>query len=202
MPPPKSQNQRQLRKRYSSNGCSRRVAEERLPVDRLGVDAVACAAAHAVGVAVPGQVHLVDLAELPRPDDLAGLDEVRHAPLLRADLHDALVLVLGLDDRRALGQIVRQRLLDVDVLAGRAGVDGHRHVPVVGRADQHGVDVLAVEQLVVAPWWRRPAGRPACVPSARCASQTSQTAAIRTPGILASDCISCRQRPPVPMQPT
>ena len=30
----------------------------------------------------------------------------------------------------------------------------------------------------------------------------SQTAAIFTPGIVASDCISRRQRPPVPMQPT
>src|SRR5229473_3036924 len=30
----------------------------------------------------------------------------------------------------------------------------------------------------------------------------SQTAAMRTFGILASDCIKVRQRPPVPMQPT
>src|SRR5262249_38054172 len=39
-------------------------------------------------------------------------------------------------------------------------------------------------------------------PSARLASQTSQTAAIRTLGMPASECIRWRQRPPVPTQPT
>ena len=57
--------------------------------------------------------------------------------------------VLGVDDRLPLVQVVGQRLLDVDVLAGGAGVDGHRHVPVVGAADQDGVDVLAVEELAI-----------------------------------------------------
>ena len=46
-------------------------------------------------------------------------------------------------------QVVRQRLLDVDVLPRRAGVDGDRRVPVVGRGDQDGVEVLAVEQFLV-----------------------------------------------------
>ena len=38
-----------------------------------------------------------------------------------------------------------QGLLDVDVLAGGAGVDRDRHVPVVRRRDEHGVDVLTFE---------------------------------------------------------
>ncbi len=45
----------------------------------------------------------------------------------------------------ALAQHVRQGLLDVDVLAGGAGEDGHQRVPVVGRRDDHGVDVRAIE---------------------------------------------------------
>ena len=92
---------------------------------------------------------LEDLADPPALDQLARLLDMRHAPLLHADLDDLLVPILGLDDRRALGRVVRQRLLDVDVLAGVAGVDRHRHVPVVGAADQDGVDVLAVEELAI-----------------------------------------------------
>ena len=38
-----------------------------------------------------------------------------------------------------------ERLLDVDVLAGLAGHDGRQRVPVIGRADDDRVDVLAVE---------------------------------------------------------
>ena len=42
---------------------------------------------------------------------------------------------------------VRQRLLDVDVLARGAGQHRHERVPVVGRRDDDGVDVGPVEQL-------------------------------------------------------
>ena len=45
--------------------------------------------------------------------------------------------------------IMSERLFDVDVFAGVARVDGHRHVPVVGAGDQDGVDVFAVEQLAI-----------------------------------------------------
>ena len=40
-------------------------------------------------------------------------------------------------------------LLAVDVLAGAHGGDGDGHVPVVGRADDDGVDVFAVEDVAV-----------------------------------------------------
>ena len=69
-------------------------------------------------------------------------------PLLHSDLHDPLELVLRVQDGLALFRPVRQRLLDVDVLVGGQRVHGHRDVPVVGAADQHGVDVLAVEDFV------------------------------------------------------
>ena len=45
--------------------------------------------------------------------------------------------------------VVRARLLDVDVLACLAGPDGRQRVPVVRRRDRHDVDVLALEHLAV-----------------------------------------------------
>ena len=49
----------------------------------------------------------------------------------------------------ALGTHSDSGFSHVDVLAGLAGVDGLQGVPVVRRADDDGVDVLAVEQLAV-----------------------------------------------------
>ena len=85
---------------------------------------------------------------------------------------------------------MRQRLLDVDVLAGRAGVDRHRHVPVVGRGDQHGVDVLAGQQLVIVLGGDG-LGIGQLLPASRWLSQMSQTAVIRAPGTSASARINC-----------
>ncbi len=147
MPPPKSQNQRQLRKRYSSNGCSRRP-QKPLPVDRRGIDVV-LVADPSRAVAVPGEVYFVDLAQLAGTNDLEGLLELRHAPLLRPHLHHAGVAILGVDGGGGFGGVVRQRLFDVHVLAGRAGVDRDRHVLMVGRGNDHRVDVVAVEKCPV-----------------------------------------------------
>ena len=49
------------------------------------------------------------------------------------------------DHRLALGDVVADRLLDVDVLAGQNGVDRGQGMPVVGRGDDDRVEVLAVE---------------------------------------------------------
>ena len=51
-----------------------------------------------------------------------------------------------------LGQVDVQaddRLLDVDVLAGLDGIDGLPGVLVVGRGDDHGIDVRVFQQLAV-----------------------------------------------------
>ena len=92
MPLPKSQNQRQLRKLVIVEVLLRGVAEKVLPVELAWID-VLRAAANAVGVAVPGHVHLVDVADpAGLRSDLVRLGDVRHAPLLRADLHDLAML--------------------------------------------------------------------------------------------------------------
>ena len=86
---------------------------------------------------------------LPCLDDLVRLLELRHAPLLHADLHDPAMPVLRLDRRRTLGEVVRQRLLDVDVLARGARVDEDRHVPVVRSPDHDGVDIAPLEHIAI-----------------------------------------------------
>ena len=45
----------------------------------------------------------------------------------------------------ALAHVVRAGLFDVHVLAGLAGQNGRRRVPVVGRGDGHCVDGLVLE---------------------------------------------------------
>ena len=180
-------------------GACRGTASSRRSSDRCS----SSAAPNAVAVAVPGEVDLVNLAELARLDDLRTPSAM--CGMLRCCVPTCTMRLWSFwASMTALpfGQIVRQRLLDVDILARRARVDRHRHVPVVGRADEHRVDVLAIQQRPVV--FRRERLRLGQLlrPSSKWKSQMSQTAAIFTPGIVASDCISLRQRPPVPMQPT
>ena len=81
--------------------------------------------AHADGadvLEVPG-LHPEDLAELSRADDLDGLLEMGRRPLLGAHGHDLVGLAGRLDHGLAFGDVVRDRLLDVDVFAGQHGVD-------------------------------------------------------------------------------
>src|SRR5262249_49362320 len=60
------------------------------------------------------------------------------AAALGAVLDDAIVLAGDLDGDPPLVDVVAARLLDVDVLTGLAGPDGHQGVPVVGRSDGDG----------------------------------------------------------------
>src|SRR5262249_24857312 len=109
-------------------------AQEHRPIERGGIDAEGALGA-ALGVAIPTEADLANLAERACADELASFDELGHAALLSAYLHDALLLVLSLDDGDPLAEIVRQRLFDIDVLARLAGGDRERNVPVIGRAD-------------------------------------------------------------------
>src|SRR5262249_46351657 len=95
-----------------------------------------------------GDQQLAVLARL-HGRDLAG--PAGAAALLRAVLHDALVLPGRLDAAAAFDHVVAQRLLDVDVLAGLAGPDGHQRMPVVRRGDGEGVQLLVVEGLPDVP---------------------------------------------------
>ena len=62
-----------------------------------------------------------------------------------ANLDDPIVLAGRLDHRPAFDDRHRERLLDIDILARLAGGDHLDRVPVVGRCDHDGVDILAIE---------------------------------------------------------
>ena len=144
------------------NGTLGRGAEPAIVVD-VGRGLAVGILAHpdrADVLVVPG-LHPEDLAELARADDLDGLLEMRRRALLGADGHDLVGLAGRADHRLALGDVVRDRLLDIDVLAGQHGLDRGQGVPVVGRGDDDAVDVFAVEHGAVVA--RRVA---ACFPSA------------------------------------
>jgi len=123
--------------------------KEVLPGHLTGIDPQRRAVKPRGAAAVPAQVDLENVTDPSALDQLARFLDVGHAPLLHADLYDLPVPILRRDDRRAFGRIMRQGFFDVDVLPRVAAVDRHRHVPVVGAADQDGVDVLAVENLAI-----------------------------------------------------
>src|SRR5204862_2738000 len=123
------------------------IAEPAFPVDRFGVDGDV-RLFDPVAVPVPGEMDLVNLAELAGLHDLVPFLNVRHRPLLHADLDDPLVVILGLDDGGSFGEVVREGLFDVDVLPCGTGGDGQRGVPVVRGADGDGVELFAGQQLL------------------------------------------------------
>jgi hypothetical protein len=111
------------------------------------------------GVVQPLAVHRVaavarlaegGLADGTGGDELSGLLVLRQDHLLGADLEDHLRV--GQHDLAQIEGVVepqRHRLLDVDVLARPQGVARHRAVPVLGGGDQHAVNVVAGQDLVV-----------------------------------------------------
>src|ERR1019366_1649268 len=115
--------------------------------DRFGTDGVAplvAQAAREVDVADQAFAHLPH-AVLQR----------RRGAALAALLHHPVILARRRHNLFGLEDIVRARLLDVDILAGAAGVDGHQGVPVIGRGDGDGVDRLVFEELAIVPVNRR-----------------------------------------------
>src|SRR5262249_57038891 len=103
-------------------------------VEALGRRRLLAAADRLPVVLVPG------LGEVgPADDALAdlvdGLDDLGPAAPLAAHLDVLAVLAGGLHHQLALARVVAARLLDVDVLAGGAGEDARRRVPLVAGRD-------------------------------------------------------------------
>ncbi len=89
------------------------------------------------------------LADAAAADDLGGLRSHRAGHSLYAALHNALVVAGGLHHRPALGYAERERLLDVYILPGPAGVNHLQGVPVVRSFDNDSVEVPHLKQLAV-----------------------------------------------------
>ena len=91
-----------------------------------------------------------DLAELAFLDDLVSrLDEVRSTAALGSHLHDPPVLARGGDHGLSLGHVDADRLLNVDIGAGLHRGDHGQGVPVVGRGDEHDVEIFLGQHLAV-----------------------------------------------------
>ena len=87
------------------------------------------------------------VADVPAADQFAGAAEVVRRALLAAGLEDASVAPHRVDYRPRFADRQCQRLLAVNVLAGLGRLDRDDRVPVVGRGDDHRVDVVAGQQL-------------------------------------------------------
>src|SRR5581483_7433390 len=98
-------------------------------------------------VAVAHLFNLEDLAQSTRRDQAARACGLRIAAHLRADLHDPVRFLYHIVGANQLAHIHRQRLLDINVLAGLNRLNEHGAVLEVGRADDHGVDILARQHL-------------------------------------------------------
>ena len=85
----------------------------------------------------------VEQADAAVADQFAGLAEPGVGPLLAACLEDAFFAGHGITQDPPLVDRVGQGFLDVGVLAVAHGVERSEDMPVVGRANQHGIDVVA-----------------------------------------------------------
>ena len=89
------------------------------------------------------------LAELPGASQFASKRIVRQVASLSSRLEHSAGAANHVVQDQALRDVLRARLLAIDVLAGFRGGDRHRRVPVRAGRDQNRINVAAVEQLAV-----------------------------------------------------
>jgi len=92
---------------------------------------------------------LVDAADIAVDEVAMGKIGLRLAASLRTDLYGDLVVFGGGYHRLSFRDGAAGGLLDVDVLAALGGVDHLDGVPVVGRGNDDGVDIFALEDITV-----------------------------------------------------
>ena len=125
----------------------RRLALPHVPVEMAGDGPLGERAAG--DVLSQDDLDRLQLADPALADEFDGQPAVVVGSLPGADLDNPARLLDHPGEQLAFVDGQGQRLLHVNVLARPAGVDHHLRVPVVGRADRHHVDILAIEQLAV-----------------------------------------------------
>ena len=91
----------------------------------------------------------MDIADHPLSHHLLGLLVKRVAAILRPHLHHLAGLFSRFHHRFAFLNSVRERFLDIDVLAGLERRQEHGIVQMLGRGDDHGVDARVLQQIEV-----------------------------------------------------
>ena len=124
-----------------------RVAEPHLPVECLLVDRFQRAIV--VIVLPPVRPHLNDAAETAGLDEIDGVAKVDPTALLHAALQNLLARADGFGQDGTFFQSVRDRLFQIDVFACGERVKRHAHMPVVGRGDDHRVNVFRQYLVIV-----------------------------------------------------
>ena len=126
-----------------------RGARPHVPVEIVGRGGVGWVAGSA-HVIIAVELHQPDVAEPSLLDDsVAGLNQVRRAAALRANLNYPLVLSRGGEHRLTLGHVHADRLLQVNIGPGFDRSNQRQGVPVIGRCDEHDVQVFLAEHLAV-----------------------------------------------------
>ena len=93
--------------------------------------------------------YLVYLAKDALTTKRGSMDELAAASLLTAHLQDAPILADGLHELLSFEDGERERLLEIDILACLTSGDGDDGVLMVGCSDNHSVDVLSGQQVLV-----------------------------------------------------
>src|SRR5271169_2929575 len=132
-------------------GNARRSGEKGAPVKVLIVDPRrnGINPGAAGGVAVPVGLNAAHFAELAGGINLSGLLVEDRADALATDLQDAVVLLRSGDHSETLVHGMGERLLAIDVFAGSEGVHHDAAVLMISYRNDHGVDVLAIEDLFI-----------------------------------------------------
>jgi len=94
-------------------------------------------------------LHFLDLADEPVTDEFHGVSKHSCGTLLRAGLKDRLALGYLTMKRLALGEKMGNRFFTVDVLAVPKRLKRLHCMPMVGRGNNHDVDVITGAQIPV-----------------------------------------------------
>src|SRR5712672_1132373 len=113
-----------------------------LPIEGLHVDGLERLRCVGEIVLPPIGADLRDAAEAAALDEIDGIAKVDPTALLHAALQDLFAGADGAGEGGAFLQRVGDWLFEIDVLAGCESVDSHADVPVVGRGDEDGVELL------------------------------------------------------------
>jgi len=77
---------------------------------------------------------------------LKGLYVSSGRAFLGAGLYNSLILSGGLDHLSAFPDIMRDRFLDINILARLTGPDSYKRMPVIGRRGTDSVDLLIFQE--------------------------------------------------------